>query len=670
MKKTYILALAALALAFSCQKTENSPEATSEPVMRTFTCTIADVVDPDTKVTIGTDGATTWKEGDEILFHGKYAGGSYSAVVTLESKDISNKGKTITVTVPDFTNGADQAKWAGSSASYSASNIIALYPASAADATMVDSGGSNWYNMNFFGETNLPLMSGFNDGYDSNSIIFYNLCGILSFVVTGDYDSYVLSGNNAEAVSYTKYTSRLYKKTDNSIITDWVYTASNKDFSTPLTSISGKVTSGEETRIFIPGGVTFSGGFTINFIKGGSIVKTLSTEESVSVPRNSYRPMGNVDKYLKDYKAPETHDSKIPTAGATELDATENANCYIVDGSEAASNAGKAFKFKAYKGNSSASVGTVASVDILWETWNNDEEVTAKSVIGNVDFEKKAENTYYTIVFQMPEKEKFHAGNAVIAAKDAGNNILWSWHIWVPDGMHADITDATIFGEKAIMSRNLGALVDAPANAVATVESYGLLYQWGRKDPFPGNKGLTTKGSASVSGVAMTSQDGTLTIEESIKNPTVFAKSNDDKDWVTEGENDNSLWSTKKTIYDPCPPGYIVPTRNTSAHYWSGTKLNELDAADNFVDNGSTCYSYQLGTSTPIVFPYAGYIQMKYGDQYKPGLRTYVWSSYASSYGGNVDVAYTVYARTEATAEYKRTEKGKCLGASVRCVAK
>lgn len=649
MKKTYILALAALAMAFSCQKTENTPEVTSEPVIRTFTLTFADSADPDSKVAIDdATGKTTWEEGDEIFIHGKYFGPSYTKTVILTKDDISKDGKTASFEV-DLT-GVTPNKVPDYICEY-----FAAYPASAVGGY---NNGDNMYYYNCFSETNQPLMAGY---IEENVISFYNICGVLAFTVKGDYDQISFKGNNNEDIAYTYYRVKIVPSEQN---------YKHKREGASNTILQDIVADGTTVnKIYFPNGASFSKGFTINFLNGGSVVKTLSTTESVSIPRNSYRPMGNVTDYLKDYVAPKTHDSSIPTAGATELDATENANCYIVDGSEAASNAGKAFKFKAYKGNSSASVGTVASVDILWETWNNDEEVTAKSVIGNVDFEKKAENTYYTIVFQMPEKEKFHAGNAVIAAKDAGNNILWSWHIWVPDGMHADITDATVFGEKAIMSRNLGALVDAPANAVATVESYGLLYQWGRKDPFPGNKGLTTKGSASVSGVAMTSQDGTLTIEESIKNPTVFAKSNDDKDWVTEGENDNSLWSTKKTIYDPCPPGYIVPTRNTSAHYWSGTKLNELDAADNFVDNGSTCYSYQLGTSTPIVFPYAGYIQMKYGDQYKPGLRTYVWSSYASSYGGNVDVAYTVYARTEATAEYKRTEKGKCLGASVRCVA-
>ena len=133
MKKTYLLALAALALAISCQKNNDingTVEETPAPVMRTVTCTIAN---PNSKVAIAADGKTSWEVGDEILFHGKYTGvyksDAYSAVVILKAEDISADGKTFTATIPDFVNGADQAKWASSSADYSASNIFAQYPA-------------------------------------------------------------------------------------------------------------------------------------------------------------------------------------------------------------------------------------------------------------------------------------------------------------------------------------------------------------------------------------------------------------------------------------------------------------------------------------------------------------------------------------------------------------
>lgn len=652
MKKTCILALAALAMAFSCQKAENSPEPASEPVVRTFTCTIADAIDPETRVAISqADGKTTWEVGDEILFHGKYAGGAYSTVVTLADSDISADGKSFTVTVPDFTNGADQAKWASSSANYSASNIIALYPASA--ATMVDSGSTNWYNKNFFGETNHPLMSAFNDGYNSNSFTFYNLCGILSFIVTDDYDSYVLSGNNDETVSYTKYTSRLYKKTDDTINTDWVYTEAGKDYSTAVKTISGTVNNGTETRIFIPGGVTFSGGFTIHFIKSGDIVKELSTTKAVSIPRNSYRPMGNVTTYLKDYVAPTKHDNTIEVnvATATDLGSSATANCYIV------SSAGD-YKFKAVKGNSSTVVGTVASVAILWETWNNAETVTANSVIAAADYDLQSGGDPY-VVFKTPAT--LHAGNAVLAAKDAGGNILWSWHIWVPATAITSVTDGSVFSATNVMDRNLGALVAAVANTDADVDikSLGLMYQWGRKDPFVNRSVLAGSTKAKIEGAAESVAEGTISLEESIANPRQLGHT-DDANWLSI--SDNTLWSNStKTIYDPCPVGYRVPARNTDIHVWSGS--NKVTDADGWAYNAEH-YWFTLGS---LVFPDASY-RDDYGvgsiryDSAKP--RTMIWSAYASG----EKKAYCIDLRFNESS-FSRKENPKARVAAVRCVA-
>ena len=646
MKKMYILALVAATMAFSCNKNVVEQAPVQEPVLRTFTCTIAE---PDTKLAIDdATGITTWEEGDEILFHGKYAGGAYSTVVTLAASDISADGKSFTVTVPDFTNGADQAKWASSSANYSASNIFALYPASA--ATMLDSGNTNWYNKNFFGETNHPLMSAFNDGYDSNSFTFYNLCGILSFIVTGDYDSYVLSGNNDETVSYTKYTSRLYKKTDDTINTDWVYTEAGKDYSTAVKTISGTVNNGTETRIFIPGGVTFSGGFTIHFIKSGDIVKELSTTKAVSVPRNSYRPMGNVTTYLKDYVAPSTHDSAISTTGATALDASGNANCYIVDGSVAA-NAEKVFTFKAYKGNSTAGVGTVAKAELLWETWNNAETVTENSVIAAVDFEKKAENDYYTMVFKMPAT--LHAGNALIAAKDAGDNILWSWHIWVPETTITENSYGDIMGAN-LMDRNLGALIPATNTDVSVnTASFGLMYQWGRKDPFPGIA-ATPKTVAKLSKNTPTKASGTISLEESIAHPTLMGYTAD-KDWIDV--SDDNLWqNASKTIYDPCPLGYRVPVRDGSKDFWTSDLSTKTGWAE-------SSYGWFTLGSPVAVFPFAGYIDDSGLSYAYGGSRALYWTSHRSgsvtSYGE--DIRYG--------ARHQLSSPARARGGSVRCVA-
>ncbi len=76
-------------------------------------------------------------------------------------------------------------------------------------------------------------------------------------------------------------------------------------------------------------------------------------------------------------------------------------------------------------------------------------------------------------------------GNAVIAATDGGD-IKWSWHIWLPKTPIAEHQyDGTAL-PTILQDRNLGALsADAPSAKRESNDTFGLFYQWGRKDPFP-----------------------------------------------------------------------------------------------------------------------------------------------------------------------------------------
>ena len=90
MKKVFVLTAILLgAVAVSCQKNAEY-DYSIQPTMRTVTCTINDVAEPGTKVAINSaTGKTEWEVGDEILFHGKNAGGKYSATVILTADNIS-----------------------------------------------------------------------------------------------------------------------------------------------------------------------------------------------------------------------------------------------------------------------------------------------------------------------------------------------------------------------------------------------------------------------------------------------------------------------------------------------------------------------------------------------------------------------------------------------------
>ena len=335
--------------------------------------------------------------------------------------------------------------------------------------------------------------------------------------------------------------------------------------------------------------------------------------------------------------------------GPKNLGKKGTANCYLV------TEAGE-YKFPLVKGNTEESVGDVAKAALLWETWNNQDAVTPNSVIASVDYVDGF------ITFATPATLK--PGNALIAALDANDEVLWSWHIWIPATPITDAVEAN-YSVKPAMSRNLGALVDTPAalDPVATVESFGLLYEWGRKDPFPGLGVVSGTGAITVAGTEMTSQVGPMTVEEAIKNPTVYViKSETSKDWLPEITDEvGKLWGeTEKSVYDPCPVGYMLPQRNTSCGFWdSGTNLNDRDYFALDADN--CCY-----TVGSMIFPLSGYIDEGGEGQKKAGSRTIVWSA---RWDSGTENGYGMYGYIDDGIKFKRAGQVRTRGGSVRCVA-
>lgn len=331
--------------------------------------------------------------------------------------------------------------------------------------------------------------------------------------------------------------------------------------------------------------------------------------------------------------------------GPKDLSKEGTANCYIVT-------AAGEYKFKAVKGNTAESVGTVNKAEIIWETYNNAEEVTANSVIAGVGFE----DGY--VYFATPAT--LQPGNALIAAKDSDGKILWSWHIWIPKTpIVVDETGVGGMSQPGIFDRNLGALVATnPAAEAADIQSAGLMYQWGRKDPFMGPSAFGTNSAAKVSGTAMTKVTEQQTEAWTIENPTVFVAVS--SDWSTVVNND--IWADSddkvKAVSDPCPAGYRVPQRKTSLRLWSGTSLAGEESWQLDVTN----HWFKVGTPTPIVFPIAGYIY-KSGEYDQSGTEAYIWTAHK----GNDNIAYALRLKSDGST--KNEQPTKSSGANVRCVA-
>lgn len=653
MKKIFVLGAVLLAaMAVSCQKNEFIEENTTKDAFvtkpLTVTCTFAGA---DTKVDINSaTGKTGWEAGDEVLFHGKWAGvdGStyFSRIVELKSTDISEDKKSFTVTI-DEINSCDDDKWKENSRY---SNLYMAYPASAVN---VDNGAKSWYAKTYFTSSNLPLVIGFNDLDNPGQFTVYNLCSIISFKITGDYDGYIFRGKNEEKVGYDSYYSEVairYESGGNSFKDGWVN-------GTPVTEISGSVVNDGTTEnyICIPSGAHFTNGFEIILTKGEDRVKAVSTSKDVDLTRagssDSYKckfmALGDISEKVHDYvpDAPPATDhynnSAIPVGSAIALDASESANCYIID-------AAGSYKFKAVKGDSPTALNTIASVALLWETHNTNEEIaSANTVIKAIDYDYQSGGTPY-IVFETPAT--LQTGNALIAAKDDHNDIIWSWHIWIPSTTITNI-DAGFAATNAIMDRNLGALVVTPTDG--DLSSQGLYYQWGRKDPLCGTK---IKGYPSSAMKVYVSGQAT-NIEKSIQEPTTFYYV-ESSDWLASGGSDN-LWniSGEKTIYDPCPPGYKVPGYDSSKDMWnmSGAKFG-AEGNWTYVEN-----KYCTFNDAESMFPLCGYLNGTGQSESGYGKRSLVWSS--KQYDSNR--ANSMFIREGS---YYAEKQSKSSGANVRCM--
>ena len=311
----------------------------------------------------------------------------------------------------------------------------------------------------------------------------------------------------------------------------------------------------------------------------------------------------------------------------------QTANCYIV------SEAGD-YKFKAtHKGNSTSStVETINSAVVLWESFGTATTPAVGDLVKNVAYS----DGYIRFTATAAE------GNAVIAAMDASDNILWSWHIWLTD-KPAEHVYANSAG--TMMDRNLGATSATPGD----VGALGLLYQWGRKDPFLGSSS-TSSSTVALSTITWPSPVMRSTLAHDatyhVANPTTFITSNNSRqnyDWffTSSSEYHNDRWpdsGSPKSIYDPCPAGWRVPDGGENgiwakAHGSSTNYNSTYDSTKRGFD-----FSGDFGESSPIWYPLQGQRGYDNGNLNYVGLYGRYWSCSSPTGSPRAYILYTWYS--------------------------
>ena len=219
-------------------------------------------------------------------------------------------------------------------------------------------------------------------------------------------------------------------------------------------------------------------------------------------------------------------------------------------------------------------------------------------------------------------------GNAIIAVKNSNGEILWSWHIWA---YPFDLIPRPVETFRNFLNVNIG-FVKNSANSKYGTCPY---YQWGRKDP------LLRSGATS----------GTLTIAtaatsywESVKNPTTFYKRHQNQgnnNWYI-GVLAANYWNRNyyagmteynrngtKTIFDPSPPGFIVPC------------VKQLNV---FVGNAGSKYQWDQGGTfnfygNEFYVPACGFMEQDSGSISFSGTYAFLYSS--SNYNGAKNLQIT-----------------------------
>ena len=352
-------------------------------------------------------------------------------------------------------------------------------------------------------------------------------------------------------------------------------------------------------------------------------------------------------------------DVDIDVEPTIDLSLSETANSYIVSKSGL-------YQFAPTKGNSSEPVGSIAYAEVLWESFGTDVVPNVGDLVTNVKYENG------TIVFETPSDYK--EGNAVIAAKDEEGAILWSWHIWLTDQPQGQVY---YNNAGTMMDRNLGATSATPGDVCAL----GLLYQWGRKDPFLGSSSIHYGSKAEAKSTItwpspVSSDSSTGTIAYATANPTTFITYDTrNYDWYYRGSSstDNTRWTTSesgKSIYDPCPAGWRIPDGGSNG-IWS----KALGSSSYFIDhslydstNKGINFSGKFGSAGTIWYPVSGYRRDVDGSLDDVGGRGNYFSASPRSYNAYYLSFYSPDMLNLQGRVNPSNDGSRAFGNSVRCL--
>lgn len=604
-----ILSLAVAAV--SCQKVASVPD-TSIPGQEKTPRVLRAFLSVETKAAISDIfGSISWTQSDSISLFDSDSGQGGNKFVTAE--------------------GGATAKFTGQASDPAETYYYGVYPYSKSTSlvsgviTAVLPAVQNTVQNDLIGSFDPEAFLMVGRSTSTDEMGFYDALGGIRFTVSDSgYDKVVFKGNSGESVAG----SVTVTFGDDGIP---VCQAASSGTSSSV-SLEGDFETGNYYYIsLIP--QAFKKGFTLTFYKNGEEAAKTVCESFVRVQRYYFATVRNAD----------LQSSVSGIIDGEPLNVKEPANCYVVR--EAGS-----YKLPLVKGNSQTSVGSVAYAGVVWETDNSAAAVSAGDLV-NPSVRVRGGYLYFKTA------DTFRSGNALLAAYDSEGNILWSWHIWLCD-FDPDETAQRYKGASVdMMDRNLGAL-SASRMGVAP---YGLFYQWGRKDPFLGAAAVDGTAMASTGSFKSLASNSSCTVEFAAANPTTFITNDVSTgyDWLY-ADRQNDLWEDEKTIYDPCPAGWRVPTGGADG-VW-----NQVSEDSYSVDTYYHGVRFDLTSGDYAWYPCTGYLKSdaviglvgKFADYWTTTTATQATTTFNILVGTSVTDSYV-------TPYYTGKPRGE--GHAVRC---
>ena len=369
-----------------------------------------------------------------------------------------------------------------------------------------------------------------------NALKFSNVGSAMKFKLVHDASSVVITSTSADAPVAGQFS---YSEGQLTKLSDVVSSV----------TVSGEMKAGETYYAIVAPGT-----YNISAAISGVEVKKSSAEPGIKFEANMINNLGII------------------------ADVNQIPNCYIVKpGTTVQIPVYKAFAmweesaWSDYK-PSEKNPGATA-VQVLWED--------VEGLLTNIDSknnqlpvtsESKLNERFFTVTANNEGK----TGNAAVSIR-FGGECRWTIHIWVTDyaGESYQASNGLEF-----MDRNLG----ASTSDVSDAGSFGCYYQACRPNPFPGpesnNSAAAMRKIYVPSGAEVTVTKGEIwgndqgqSIRRAIKDPLLFVTSGSaPNSWITTDANATDsaaeFWPSKtnrkKTAYDPCPAGWMLPVYDES----------------------------------------------------------------------------------------------------------